>query len=271
MSTGNDVGLLLIAHGERCAGAGNAAALRLVSDLRARGIAAQVEIGFLRSVPTIAQALRRLRGGELLVFPLFMSDGHFARAARGQLYRALQDSYARYLTMLPPLGLDPVLADAIAVRAATTVGAAGYRAGDAEIVLVAHGSSSDPASQAAAEAVAQRIRRRDLFSATGTAFLDQPPHLREVLSCRTRPTVLVGLFAAEGRHGRVDLRRSIAAAARPDILFAGNVGAWPEIGDIIARRCAGWADTSGTKGLENPPRRIIAGNTCRAGLDAPDL
>jgi sirohydrochlorin cobaltochelatase len=248
LSTGDDVGLLLMAHGERRKGAGNAAAMRLVSDLRIRRVAGQVEIGFLRSAPTIAQALRGLAGAEIHVFPLFMSDGYFARAGRDELRQALRAGRCdRRLTLFPPLGLDPALADAIAVRAVTAARTAGCKAGDAELVLVAHGSSGDPASQAAAEALAQRVRRLGVFGTTRTVFLEQPPFLCEVLSSRRGPTVVVGLFAAEGRHGHVDLRRSIAAPARPEILFAGNVGAWPEIGDIIAARCAGGAKPSATK------------------------
>ena len=45
---------------------------------------------------------------------------------------------------------------------------------------------------------------------------------------------MVGLFAGEGLHGREDVARLMAVLQRRDIAFAGNVGAWPEIVDIVA-------------------------------------
>lgn len=235
MSGAPDVGLLLLVHGERREGAGNAAALRLASDLRARRVAAQVEIGFLSGTPGIAQALGRLAGLEVLVYPLFMTDGYFLGIARDQLRRVAEAGGAglRTLTMLPALGLDPALADVIAGRAAAAAEAAGFDPRRTGVVLVAHGSARERASSAATEALAGRLRARRRLGDVATAYLEQAPSLAEALSGLNGPAVIVGLFTGDGLHGLLDLSRTIGDLGRPETLFAGNVGTWPEIAELV--------------------------------------
>jgi sirohydrochlorin ferrochelatase len=243
LSARGGVRLLLMAHGERREGAENDAARRLASDLRARDLFAQVEIGFLRGEPTLAQALRRLGGAEVVVYPLFMTDGHVARASREQLrLHAQTGEGAQSLRLMAPLGLDPALADVIAERAAAAAARAGHYPGNVGLTLVAHGSSREGASRAAAQALVERLRMLGLFGHVDAAYLEEPPVLPDVLSNLDRPTILVGLFCGDGLHGGVDIPRAVETLERRDVVFAGNAGTWPEIGDVIAARCAGERD-----------------------------
>lgn len=243
MSAGGGVRLLLMAHGERREGAGNDAAQRLASDLRARGLFAQVEIGFLRGEPSLAQALRRLGGADVVVYPLLMTDGHVARVCREQLrLHAQTGEGAQSLRLMAPLGLDPALADVIAERAAAAAARAGHYPGNVGLTLVAHGSSREGASREAAQAQVARLCGLGLFGHVDAAYLEEPPVLPDMLSNLDRPTVLVGLFCGDGLHGGVDIPRAVERLERRDVVFAGNVGTWHEIGDVIAARCAGGRD-----------------------------
>lgn len=229
------VGLLLLAHGERVEGAGNDCAFRLAADLSSLRPADETRLGFISGTPTIAEALNSFRATHVIVYPLLMSAGYFAQTG----FARLRDAQAtmvpkRVLKVLPLLGLDPALASIVAVRASDAAASLSVLPSDATLVLIAHGSNREPASKIAAETLAERLVALKTFAAVRVAFLEQCPSLGTALSPDTRPAVIVGLFAGEGRHGGIDIARTIAALERRDVAFAGNAGTWPEIVQIVA-------------------------------------
>ncbi len=227
-------GLLLAAHGERGGGASNDGVARLATVLAARNLAAQVGFGFIKGAPTIGEAVRALALCETLVYPLFLSDGWFSRVQLPRLLKETHRNGDRTIRILPPLGLDPALADLVAGKAMSAAQAYGFAAALTGIVLLAHGSARDRASQAAAEQLAAELGATKKFDSVAVAFLEQAPSLSDILSDMSGPVVVVGLFAGEGLHGKEDVSSLITAQRRSDIAFAGNVGAWPEIADVVA-------------------------------------
>jgi sirohydrochlorin ferrochelatase len=228
------VGLLLLAHGERLQGADNGGAFRLKADLTARGIAAEIRLGFINGAPTLAEALNEFEAPRILVYPLLMSAGYFARKGLRELGEAQTVAgRKRTVDILPILGLDPALADIVAARASAAIQPLGVTPAEAILVLMAHGSARDSASQVATDTLAARIGRLGLFADVRAAYLEQAPSLAETLSSSRAPAVVVGLFAGEGLHGGTDVVRIIAEAGRSDIAFAGNAGSWPEIAEIV--------------------------------------
>jgi sirohydrochlorin ferrochelatase len=103
---------------------------------------------------------------------------------------------------------------------------------------MAQGSTQDQASYIATTELADRLGKLQRFSDVEAVFLEQPPTLTDVLSRQSGPVVVVGLFVGDGLHGGEDVARLIAALQRSDIVFAGNVGTWPEIADIVAAAVA---------------------------------
>lgn len=229
------IALLLAAHGERLAGAANESVVRLASSLAACKVADEVGIGFVKDTPTVGQAMDAFTATDIVVYPLFMSSGYFAGS---RLKHLCADALAKRpeltVRILPPLGLESALAVVVAERADAAARQLGQASVGTTIVLMAHGSTQDQASYIATTELADRLRKLKRFSDVVAVFLEQPPALTDVLSRQTGPVAVVGLFVGDGLHGGEDVARSIAALQRSDIVFAGNVGTWPEISEIVA-------------------------------------
>jgi len=235
------VSLLLAAHGERGGDADNAGILRLAEAVAARGVVAKVGAGFIKGVPTIAAAVRELAGTDIIVYPVFASDGYFNRV---RLPRLLGESGAgqRVSHIFTPLGLDSGLAPVIARRLAACVRARDLRAHQTDVILMAHGSRRDPASRLAAQGLAERLGGSAPFRSVGIALLEEPPSLQEATAGLPGPILVVGLFCGDGMHGAEDVKRQIAQCGRTDIVFAGNISEFEGIEELIACAVTRWQD-----------------------------
>ncbi len=195
-------GLLLAAHGERGGGASNDGVARLATTLAARNLAAQVGFGFIKGAPTIGEAVRAFALRQTVVYPLFLSDGWFSRVQLARLLKETHRAGGRAIRISPPLGRDPALAALIAGKAVLAAQAHGFAAAWTGIILLAHGSARDRASQAAAEQIAAELSAIKNFASVAVAFLEQARSLSNALSHMSGPVIVIGLFAGEGLHGR---------------------------------------------------------------------
>jgi sirohydrochlorin cobaltochelatase len=228
-------GLLLLAHGERLDGQSNDDVTRLAADIAARNFAAETRVGFIAGTPQIAQALQTLTAEHVVAYPLFMADGHFLRIAVNSLRTAAEAGRPRrVVTVLPPLGAEPTLANLIAAKAEAAACAQGLSPAQTTLILVAHGSKRGNASRRATEMVADRLRDLTPFAAVTGAYLDEPPALGAALESHPGPAVVVGMFVGHGLHARIDLPRLLASLPGRTIAFAGHVGGWRDISDVVA-------------------------------------
>jgi sirohydrochlorin cobaltochelatase len=231
--------LMLAAHGERRANADNAGVARLAGNLAAAGVAKEVGFGFIKGTPSVDQAIRALSSRHVIVYPLFLADGYFTHVALPRLVeQAIQQDAARTTSILPPLGLEPAMADLIADEAAAAAHSRAISPPETTVILLAHGSANDKGSRIAAELLADRVRQRQSFRNTGTAFLEEAPSLAEAMSEVRGPIIVIGLFAGEGMHGADDAKRLVAEFGRDDIVLVGPVGTFVGVSTIIAATVA---------------------------------
>lgn len=250
--------LLLAAHGERRQGATNDGAARLAAALAARGVADEVGVGFIKGTPSITDAIRVFTARRIIVFPLFMADGYFTAIRLPELLDAAwQQDRSRILHVLPPLGLDPGFADWIAERAAAAR-PPGAACAELNLILLAHGSTTQAASGAATKRLAMQIGLRRRFRIVRCAFLDEAPSLREASFDLVGPLVVVGLFAGDGKHAAHDVPRLIAELNRSDVLLAETIGHHEGLERLIAGSVA--------RAIEGERRRSHA-KPCRGGLE----
>jgi sirohydrochlorin cobaltochelatase len=232
-------GLLLAAHGERNDGAVNAGMVRLAATLRSRGVAAEVAIGFIKGQPSVDAAMRALRCKHVLVYPLFLSAGYFTRVRLPQLLEcSLGREHQRNVHILPPLGLAPALAGVIARRLLAAAWRSAIAPKEACVVLLAHGSTTDPASRIAAEKVAAKVQRPGLFRNVRAALLEESPTLTEVVSHLSPPILVFGLFAGDGLHGGGDAPRLVEELGRTGVVFAGTLADLDGVADVVAASLA---------------------------------
>ena len=231
-------GVLLAAHGARREGATNASIKALASELASHDGVAEIRVGFINSAPTIAQAVSDFAASEVRVYPLFMSDGYFARVRLPQLVaEAQRQAPRRRISILPALGLDPRLAELIAGKAAAAAGRSRLPEDEVSVVLLAHGSCRDGASRRATHELARRINGMARFAAVSCAFLDEPPTLADCIRETAGPVIVIGLFVGDGLHAGEDAP-ALMAGLGSNVMFGGSVGEWPEIAEIaIAAIC----------------------------------
>jgi sirohydrochlorin cobaltochelatase len=227
-------GLLLAAHGERRTDADNGVMVRLARTLADKGVAAEIGFGFIKGSPTVDEAIGALSSRDIVVYPLFLSDGYFTRVALLQLVEgARRQDAGRAIRILPPLGLDPSLADVIADEAVAAAHSRANLPAETSVVLLAHGSKKDQASRVAAEGLADRLRQRQFFCDTRIALLEESPSLAEATEGVSGPIIVIGLFAGEGMHGSDDAKRLVAELNRDDTMLIGPVGALVSIETVI--------------------------------------
>ena len=233
------VALLLAAHGERRHGAANGSVTQLAATLRDCAIAQEVAVGFIKGAPTINQSVRSLLASNIVVFPLFLSDGYFTRVRLPQLLReALAADMASRIRVLAPLGLHPALAGLILDRLVAMARVRGVAPARAGVVLLAHGSRQDPASRTAGEQLAESVRQYSDFRAVRVALLEEAPSLSDVTCDMSGAVLVFGLFAGDGMHGAEDAPRLIGQLGRSDVHFAGTIASLDGIADLVARAVA---------------------------------
>jgi sirohydrochlorin ferrochelatase len=227
-------GLLLAAHGERRTGADNGVVARLARNIADKGVAAEIGFGFIKGSPSVDEAIAALSPRDIVVYPLFLSDGYFTRVAlRRQVEKARRQDAGRAIRILPPLGLEPALADVIADEAAAAARSRANLPTEMLIVLLAHGSKKDQASRLAAERLADHLRQRQSFCDAQVALVEQPPSLAEAINGKSGPIVVVGLFAGEGMHGAEDAKRLVADLNRDNIMLIGPVGTFAGVEAVV--------------------------------------
>ena len=240
--------LLIVAHGE-CGGVGeNRLPYALAKAVRERGCFATVDVGFIRAEPLVEDVGRSLPKAPVTVFPLFMSNGYYVRQAipeRLGIKGDGRDTLKRPISILRPVGLDATMPLIVARMATDTAGRAGFRIDDTTLLLVAHGSSKDPASRNATTSVALALETSCQFRDIEIAYLEEPPFLEDQLKTIAGPVVAAGLFIGEGMHGKEDLPQAVDASGRADIIVTPALAQSP---DFVGAIC---------KGLCSPDRKII--------------
>lgn len=249
-ATEDDTGssLLIVAHGE-CGGIGeNRLPYALAKAVRERGYYATVDVGFIRAEPLVEDVGRNLPNAPVTVFPLFMSNGYYVRQAipeRLGINGDGCDTLKRPVSILQPVGLNATMPLIVARLATDTARRAGFRIEDTTLLLVAHGSSKDPASRNATTSVALALETIGQFRDIAIAYLEEPPFLEDQFKTIAGPVVAAGLFIGEGMHGKEDLPQAIEACGRADIVVTPALAQSPDFVDAI------W------KGLCAPDRKIV--------------
>ena len=107
------------------------------------------------------------------------------------------------------------------------------------LLLVAHGSTSEPRALRSARAQAERIRRSGAFDSVETAFLKGGPDAGDVLQVQSGDeVVVVPLLTSEGYFAETVVPREVTGAI-PDgstVNYAPPIGTNPLLAEVIRRR-----------------------------------
>ena len=224
--------LLIVAHGERGGLRRDGLSHSLVDRMLETHVYRDVQACFISKEPTLKTVLADLSPGPVLIYPLFMSDGYFVMQAIPQMLEAeiRHASNGSRGTGRPQSGLPKLVAQ----HGEAAAQAVGFFARDVQLLLVAHGSKSDPASRNAAQCVASALAMEGRFAGIELAFLEESPFLDDQIGAVAGPVVVVGLFAGEGLHGGVDLPEAVDRAGRKDVILSSPLARSPALMRLIA-------------------------------------
>jgi sirohydrochlorin ferrochelatase len=229
-------GVLIAAHGGRDVDRrSNESIVCLAENVAALIGDVQVMAGFVSGVPTIGDAITGLAAQNVIVYPLFMADGYFGRTVLNRLVEeAKRGRQGGSITVLPPLGLDPALADLAVTKAESAATSLGMSPKQVTLVLLAHGSARSRASAIAAERVAINARAHGLFADVRVSFLDEAPSLKMAVAEIEGAIAVAGLFSGDGLHGGNDAKRLMMQLDRNDVIYVGNIGLYSGLEKLIA-------------------------------------
>ena len=220
--------LVIAVHGIR----GQAGcAVELAARIADSGRFSAVRVACLKGRPELGNVVADLAGQDVIVAPLLMADGYTLKAMRRKF-----DPIApalKSLTVAPPLGIHPELADLIVDKAKNACRKKGWRHDQTDFLIAAHGTRRDPNSGKSAFDHVETIRAQNTFATVRTGFLDQDPTLKDVIAeRRAYHHVVVGLFIDRGEHGEEDIP-GILSEADPEAVYTGPIGADPGIAGLL--------------------------------------
>lgn len=138
------------------------------------------------------------------VLPLFMADGWFTKV---QLPKRLGGAPMR---VLEPYGVTPELADFGAGWLRDVLARCGWAAKDTRLVVVGHGSGRSARPAEVTEDFAKAVQDQMGFAALSVGFVEEAPHLTDVLAGHTYRTICLPFFATKRGHVLEDLPEAVA-------------------------------------------------------------
>lgn len=231
--------LVLVGHGSHLNGNSSAPVFDHARELRRRGQFEEVRTGFWKEEPSLARVLDGCEAREIVVVPVFISNGYFTRTVIPREMRldgpvTVRDG--QRISYTGPVGSDPSLADVIIERAIE----AGATPQDA-IAVLGHGTRRDSESERNVVAMADYVRASGRFAQSKAVFLDQEPGILDLLEILTAPTVVVvPFFIADGWHVGQTIPADLAldgAETRKGgrtVRYTRPVGTHPSVADVIA-------------------------------------
>lgn len=235
--------LVLLGHGSHLNGNSSAPVHALARQLRRDAVFEEVRTGFWKEEPSFARVLDGCEAREVVVVPIFISNGYFTNTVIPREMRldgpvTLRDG--QRITCTPPIGADPSLAEVIVERALE----AGATPADG-IAVLGHGTRRDSESEKNVYAMADRVRASGRFAHVEAVFLDQEPGMLGMLELLSTPTVVVvPFFIADGWHVGQTIPADLAlegAETRKGgrtVRYTAPVGTHPSVAAVVRELAA---------------------------------
>ncbi|MEH6404015.1 MAG: CbiX/SirB N-terminal domain-containing protein [Sneathiella sp.] len=242
--------LFIVGHGSSLSKGAENAARAHAETLRKSGVYEKVLVHFLIG----EQPLPSIPDGEVFVFPFFMTGGGTVEARLSKLLPLGQTEEAgsnSHIYQCDALGMSKTLVHILKKMTEEVCDQYSYGSSAVQVVLFAHGSGKTDASFQTTKMQEDRLREITDFESITSVFLEQEPYIQDWLdenAFGNGPTIILGVFAADGPHSAVDVpsaisewEQKIRLERQVDVLpihYAGAVGARPEIVELIQQSVA---------------------------------
>ncbi len=231
MSCGAVTSVLLIGHGSSVYTSAAGCLAQHASALRKRKVFANVQHATLNGGPNPVDVLSNIGDADrILILPYFMTDGYLSRLATTSRL-GIHEKDPRII-VCPPIGLSSELVSLTAKVAEEIREANAWLENDWDVLLVAHGSSKDPASRRWADQITHNLIGRTSATDITTCFIEETPFVHDVAQSLMRPTAVMGLFAAPGGHALDDVPEALNDVSVP-VQYSGAIGNDVRMANVI--------------------------------------
>jgi sirohydrochlorin cobaltochelatase len=206
-----DAALLIVAHGSTVNPDSSAPTLAHATEIRRRGIFADVECAFWKEEPSLRDAIflfdpELIR--EVCVVPNFISEGYFTQTVvpreldlNGRVTKRPNGQIWKYSE---PVGNHPMMTELLLKRADEV--APGVSPGDTSLLIVAHGTDLNENSAVAAKRETEKIRALGKYATVLNVYMEEPPLVSDWRKLtKTRNVVVVPFFISDGLHSYEDI------------------------------------------------------------------
>lgn len=223
--------VLLIGHGSSTYASAAGCLAQHASALRKRKVFANVQHATLNGGPNPVDVFSKIGDVDrILILPCFMTDGYLSRLATTSSL-GIYEKDPR-IVVCPPIGLSRGLVS-LTVKVAEEIREANaWPKNGWDVLLVAHGSSKDPASRRGAEQIAHNLVGRTSAADIVTCFIEEAPFVQDIAQSLKRPTAVIGLFAAPGGHALDDVPEALNGLRVP-VQYSGAIGEDARMADVI--------------------------------------
>lgn len=250
--TDREAALVLAAHGSHESPEPRRVSERHADRIRAAGFFGEVREGYWKGTPSVSDAVRATRTDEVVVVPLFMSEGYFAGEVIPREIDA-GSSDADVVGYTEAVGTHPRMTEVVRSRAEE---APSLPSDEVGLAVVGHGTGRHPDSSTSAEHHADDLA--DVFDETDAVFLDEEPHVSRIPERFTSEQVVaVPLFVADGPHSTEDVPRAMGISpgfgretiGDVEIVYTEPVGTHPDVADVVVEQAL---DGDEERGLDLP-------------------
>ena len=214
--------LVLLGHGSTQNGQSSVPVRAHAAGLRRRGIFGEVEVGFLKELPTVAEALARATFPDVFLVPVFISEGYFSESVIPQqlglcgpdceTYARRQRLAGRDVRYCGVVGSHPSMTEVLLARAREVVTdhpvPGGFRPGPREVTLfvAGHGTDRSATSRRAVERQAALLAARTEYASVQAVFMEEAPEIARCAELSaTEFAVVVPFFISDGLHSQEDI------------------------------------------------------------------
>ena len=255
-----DSALLIVGHGSTVNSDSSVPSLQHATEIRRRGLFAEVACCFWKEEPSLRDALfffRDPRIKEVCVVPNFISEGYFTQTViprelelSGRLTRRGDGRVWKYCE---PVGNHPAMTELLLQRAREV--APGVPERETSLLIVGHGTSLNDNSAIAAKREVDAIRDLGRYAAVLNVYLEESPLVADWARLTDSPNVVVvPFFISDGLHSYEDIPMLLGIEnASGDVFrknphhlhgrvlyYASSIGTDARFADIIVEQAEGF-------------------------------
>jgi len=256
MTRRSDAALLIVGHGSTVNSDSSAPSLRHATEIRRRGLFAEVACCFWKEEPSLRDALLLFSDpaiNEVYVVPNFISEGYFTQTVIPRDLelgvRLTRRSDGQVWKYCEPVGSNSAMTELLLRRAQEV--APGVPERETSLLIVGHGTSLNDNSAVAAKREVEAIRQLGRYAAVLNVYMEEAPLVADWPKLTHTPNVIVvPFFISDGLHSYEDIpillgienvssdvfRENPHPLHDRDLYYASSIGTDARIAEIIVEQ-----------------------------------